>query len=62
MDLIDVNGNQKIDYEEFLAATMHLNKLNREDMLMKAFKHFDSDDSGYITRDELEVRVLSQNA
>uniref|UniRef100_A0A7S2QUB8 Calcium-dependent protein kinase n=1 Tax=Chlamydomonas chlamydogama TaxID=225041 RepID=A0A7S2QUB8_9CHLO len=54
VDQIDVNGNQKIDYEEFLAATIHLNKLNREEVMVEAFKYFDKDNSGFITRDELE--------
>lgn len=53
LDSIDINGDQKIDYEEFIAATMHLNKLNREDLMIKAFKFFDKDDSGFITEDEL---------
>lgn len=34
----DVNGDGKVDYEEFLAATMHLGKLEREEHLYKAFK------------------------
>ncbi len=55
MQNIDVNGNSRIDYEEFLAATMHLSKLNREDNMMEAFKHFDKDNSGYITKEEILV-------
>jgi len=35
-----------IDYEEFLAATMHLGKLEREDTLWTAFQHFDAGTSG----------------
>lgn len=54
VDSIDVNGNQKIDYEEFLAATMHINKLNREEVMMDAFKYFDKDGSGFITKDEIQ--------
>lgn len=50
---MDVDGNSKIDYTEFLAATMHINKLSREDNMIMAFKHFDTDNSGYITTDEL---------
>ena len=56
---IDVNGNQLIDYEEFIAATIHLSKLNREDMMMEAFKHFDKDNSGFITSEELKVSLSS---
>lgn len=50
----DVNGDGKVDYEEFLAATMHLGKLEREEHLYKAFQFFDKDGSGYITVDELQ--------
>lgn len=58
MGSIDINGNQLIDYEEFIAATIHLNKLNREDLMMEAFKYFDKDNSGFITQDELMVGCL----
>lgn len=58
MGSIDINGNQLIDYEEFIAATIHLNKLNREDLMMEAFKYFDKDNSGFITQDELMVSCL----
>ena len=55
MDTIDVNGNSRIDYEEFLAATMHFNKLNREENMINAFKFFDKDNSGFITQEEIVV-------
>ncbi|XP_023735656.1 calcium-dependent protein kinase 2 isoform X1 [Lactuca sativa] len=50
----DVDGNGSIDYIEFITATMHRHKLEREEDLYKAFQHFDTDGSGFITRDELE--------
>ena len=43
-----------IDYEEFLAATVNLNHLEKEDTMYNAFKHFDKDNSGYISQQELE--------
>eukprot|EP00249_Psilotum_nudum_P017380 c26290_g1_i1 orf=649-2265(-) len=54
MDAADVDGNGTIDYTEFITATMHLNKMEREDRLYSAFQYFDKDNSGYITMDELE--------
>eukprot|EP00967_Tisochrysis_lutea_P156431 scaffold315224_cov18-Tisochrysis_lutea.AAC.1 len=57
MDNIDVNGNSRIDYEEFLAATLAYNKLNREDNMMEAFKFFDVAGSGFITKQEILVRA-----
>lgn len=50
----DVDNSGTIDYGEFIAATMHLNKIEREDHLFAAFSYFDKDGSGYITPDELQ--------
>ncbi|XP_017413629.1 calcium-dependent protein kinase 4 isoform X2 [Vigna angularis] len=50
----DIDNNGTIDYGEFLAATMHLNKMEREENLVAAFSYFDKDGSGYITIDELQ--------
>ncbi|XWS44603.1 hypothetical protein CRYUN_Cryun15aG0061500 [Craigia yunnanensis] len=54
MDAADIDNNGSIDYGEFLAATVHLNKLEREENLVCAFSFFDKDGSGYITIDELQ--------
>lgn len=42
----DVDGNGTIDYAEFISATMHLNRLEKEDHVLKAFEYFDKDHSG----------------
>ncbi|XP_057809807.1 calcium-dependent protein kinase 2 [Salvia miltiorrhiza] len=55
MDAADVDGNGTIDYIEFITATMHRHRLEREENLYKAFQYFDKDNSGFITRDELET-------
>ena len=52
--LADIDNSGTIDYGEFLAATVHLNKLEREEILVSAFSFFDKDGSGYITIDELQ--------
>ncbi|XP_042433256.1 calcium-dependent protein kinase 2-like isoform X1 [Zingiber officinale] len=54
MDAADVDGNGSIDYIEFITATMHRHKLERDEHLYRAFQYFDKDSSGFITRDELE--------
>lgn len=51
----DVDNNGTIEYGEFIAATLHLNKIYKEDRLFKAFSFFDKDGSGYITQDELQI-------
>ncbi|GLT41786.1 hypothetical protein SLA2020_158290 [Shorea laevis] len=54
MEAADADGNGTIDYDEFITATMHLNRMDKEDHLYTAFQHFDKDNSGYITNEELE--------
>lgn len=34
----DLNSNAKIDYEEFIAATMHESKLSKEELVYQAFQ------------------------
>ena len=57
----DVDNSGTIDYGEFIAATVHLNKLEREEHLVAAFSYFDKDGSGYITVDELQQACKEHN-
>ena len=41
-----MDGNGTIDYIEFITATMHRHRLERDEHLYKAFQHFDKDNSG----------------
>lgn len=50
----DVDENGILDYSEFVAATLHLHKLDKEENLVQAFSYFDRDKSGNITLDELQ--------
>ncbi|KAL3586571.1 hypothetical protein D5086_013438 [Populus alba] len=50
----DVDNSGTIDYMEFITATLHLHKVEKEDHLFAAFSYFDKDGSGYITIDELQ--------
>lgn len=56
-----MDNSGTIDYGEFIAATIHLNKLEREEHLVAAFRYFDKDESGYITVDELQQACSEQN-
>ncbi|KAK6946907.1 Protein kinase domain, partial [Dillenia turbinata] len=60
METADVDSNGTMDYIEFITATMHRHKLERDENLYKTFQYFDKDDSGFITRDELET-VMRQH-
>ncbi|KAL3498933.1 hypothetical protein ACH5RR_041665 [Cinchona calisaya] len=61
MEAADVDGNGTIDYIEFITATMHMNRMEREDHLYTAFEYFDKDKSGYITMEELEHALKEYN-
>ncbi|KAL8152386.1 hypothetical protein V2J09_010146 [Rumex salicifolius] len=54
MQAADVDNSGTIDHGEFIAAMLHLNRLDKEDHLFAAFSFFDKDGSGYITKDELQ--------
>eukprot|EP00983_Pelagomonas_calceolata_P017586 551360-Pelagomonas_calceolata.AAC.2 len=46
-------GQEGVDYVEFLAATLHLGRLERDERLWRAFRHFDVDNTGFISRANL---------
>ncbi|KAK4377810.1 hypothetical protein RND71_004106 [Anisodus tanguticus] len=54
MQAADIDNSGTIDYGEFIAAMLHLNKIQKEDHMYAAFSYFDEDGSGYITKDELQ--------
>lgn len=53
INVADVDGDGLIDYNEFVAGTMHTSKLEKEELLQKAFKQMDKDGSGSIDVNEL---------
>ena len=57
---LDVDRNGKIDYTEFIAATLQRANYLRNDRLLEAFLNFDKDKSGKISKEEL-LEVLKVN-
>ncbi|CAD8062641.1 unnamed protein product [Paramecium primaurelia] len=51
---IDVNGSGKIDYQEFVIATIDQKKYFNKEKLMMIFQQIDSDHSGYLNKEELK--------
>lgn len=51
---VDDANNNTINYTEFLAATVKARKYLNDNRLMMLFKEFDTDDTGYITKENLE--------
>ncbi|XP_065856129.1 calcium-dependent protein kinase 26-like [Euphorbia lathyris] len=58
MQAADIDNSGTIDYGEFIAATLHVNKVEKGDHLLAAFSYFDKDGSGYITLDELQQACI----
>jgi len=61
MKEVDSDGSGVIDYTEFLAATLSRKQYMQEDIVWSAFRVFDLDGDGQITREEL-AQVLSGEA
>ena len=55
---LDENGIPQINYSQFLAATISINNLTDE-MFWALFKHFDTDNSNFITRDDI-IEAMSK--
>ena len=57
---VDYHGNGKINYSEFLAATVSPRTVLTEEKLYALFKHFDTDNSEFITPDNIR-EAFKQN-
>lgn len=53
MNLLDTNGSMKLDFTEFVAASISKSQYSNESLLLAAFKAIDSDGSGEISIQEL---------
>merc|ERR1719398_676149 len=58
MAALDADGSGRIDYTEFVAATMSKKMANSYDSIWQVFKQFDRANTGAITKDDLAI-VLS---
>ena len=56
---LDINGDGRIDYQEFITAAVNRVKLINDQNLATAFKMFDQDGNGQISTAELK-RVFQQ--
>ncbi|KAL7197396.1 hypothetical protein ACSBR2_020019 [Camellia fascicularis] len=60
MEAGDVDKDGHLDYGEFVAISVHLRKMGNDDHLLKAFKFFDQNRSGYIEIEELRDTLADE--
>ncbi|KAJ4974260.1 hypothetical protein NE237_007434 [Protea cynaroides] len=61
MEVADVDGNGTLEYGEFVTVTIHLQKLENDEHIRRAFMFFDRDGSGYIEMDELRETLTDDS-
>ncbi|CAG9464081.1 unnamed protein product [Pedinophyceae sp. YPF-701] len=61
MEAADVDGNGEIDYKEFIAATIHNSKLEKDELIFKAFKAFDKNGDGVLSISEITEALKDMN-
>ncbi|WRX25423.1 Protein kinase domain - like 10 [Theobroma cacao] len=62
IEAVDANGKGTLDYGEFLAVSLHLQRMANDEHLRKAFSYFDKDGNGYIEPDELRDSLMEDGA
>ncbi|CAA7389437.1 unnamed protein product [Spirodela intermedia] len=53
IEAVDTNGKGNLDYGEFIAVYLHLQRVANDEHLRRAFAFFDKDGNGYIEPEEL---------
>ncbi|KAK4747299.1 hypothetical protein SAY87_026336 [Trapa incisa] len=61
MEVADVDGNGVLDYGEFVAVTIHLQRMENDEHFRRAFMFFDKDDSRYIELPELQDALADES-
>lgn len=59
---MDANGRGELDYGEFVAVSLHLQRTADDEHLRKAFAFFDKDGNGYIEAEELRDALAEDGA
>ncbi|KAG8068371.1 hypothetical protein GUJ93_ZPchr0005g15492 [Zizania palustris] len=62
IEAMDANGRGALDYGEFLAVSLHLQRMANDEHLRRAFLFFDKDGNGYIEPEELQQALVEDGA
>ncbi|KAH7672613.1 Non-specific serine/threonine protein kinase protein [Dioscorea alata] len=58
IEAVDNQGKGVLDYGEFVAVSLHLQRMANDEHLRRAFSYFDKDGNGYIEADELREALV----
>ncbi|CAH9091204.1 unnamed protein product [Cuscuta epithymum] len=61
MEVADIDGKGYLDYGEFVAVAIHLQKMEIDEHFQRAFCHFDKNGSSYIELDDLRERLAAKS-
>ena len=59
---MDTNGRGALEYGEFLAVSLHLQRMANDEHLRRAFLFFDKDGNGFIEPEELREALVDDGA
>ncbi|KAF5728820.1 calcium-dependent protein kinase 24 [Tripterygium wilfordii] len=61
MDAADLDGNGKLNCDEFVTLSVHLKRYGSDEHLSQAFSHFDKNENGFIELEELREALLDDD-
>lgn len=59
---VDATGKGALDYGEFVAVSLHLQRMANDEHLRRAFSYFDKDGNGFIEPKELQEALAEDGA
>ncbi|XP_042491543.1 calcium-dependent protein kinase 13 [Macadamia integrifolia] len=62
IEAVDTSGKGKLNFGEFVAVSLHLQRMANDEHLRKAFSYFDKDGNGYIDPEELQGALMEDGA
>lgn len=58
IEAVDTQGKGTLDYGEFIAVSLHMQRMGNDEHLRKAFSYFDKDGNGFIEPEELREALM----
>ncbi|RZS10491.1 hypothetical protein BHM03_00041733 [Ensete ventricosum] len=62
IEAVDTNGKGTLDYGEFVAVSLHLQRMANDEHIRRAFSFFDKDGNGFIEPEELREALAEDGS